>query len=633
MTGLSSITISNVNLQYAFSYNNSGEMLQATLPYKGYLKWSYGAASYSSGFTQREVQSRTLSKDGTAGSEKVYSFSHESNTNANPVHSYTILDDPGGVGEKYWAFNVSGSYIGLLSQYQGRDRSYTPTRTLTQNDITWAGSENPYLSSNLTTADPGQSYSVQSKTTQTLDSYGNVTQVAKYNFGNLSTAYRTYNYTYLNSSAYTSRYIYNRLTSATVTDGTNTSTLQSIIYDGGSLAAASGEHEWDTNYGSVTARGNPTSITDTSGTRTMSYNELGNAVSVTPNGVTRSISTSTTTNFAATEQLTVGSLTTTNTYSSFLGLTNETGPNSASISMGYDLIARPNSVTGVFGAATTNTYNDTASPPTFVSTINGRWTRQTLDGFGRTILTETGDANGTKSQAETVFDSCGCSPFGKMTKQAFAHAPNTSPAYTTYAYDGIGRTLTVAAGGSDTTGTTTYLYQGNTIKLTDAAGKWKKFTMDALGNLLQVNEPNPGGGNDYVSTYAYDVLGHLITVSMTRSTGTQTRTFNYGTSPGILLLSATNPENGTVTNTYNSYNKIAARVDAKGPKGRLHLRFAGAADKSATLSERHNRRCVPAGKLLLRFQPVRRHLFSKHRRPSRRGAILRRREPLHHDLH
>jgi YD repeat-containing protein len=73
----------------------------------------------------------------------------------------------------------------------------------------------------------------------------------------------------------------------------------------------------------------------------------------------------------------------------------------------------------------------------------------------------------------------------------------------------------VTAGGSDTTGTKTYSYQGNTITVTDAAGKWKKFTLDALGNLTQVNEPNPGGGSDYVMRYTYDVLGHLATVPMT----------------------------------------------------------------------------------------------------------------------
>lgn len=59
-------------------------------------------------------------------------------------------------------------------------------------------------------------------------------------------------------------------------------------------------------------------------------------------------------------------------------------------------------------------------------------------------------------------------------------------------------------------------------------------------------------------------LGHLTSVSMPRPTGTQTRTFNYGT--GAQLLSATNPENGTVTYTYNSDKTLAQKVDAKGQR-------------------------------------------------------------------
>ena len=56
---------------------------------------------------------------------------------------------------------------------------------------------------------------------------------------------------------------------------------------------------------------------------------------------------------------------------------------------------------------------------------------------------------------------------------------------------------------------------------------------------------------------------------MPRPTGTQTRTFNYappGSPPGAFLLSATNPENGTVSYTYNTggNQKIATKTDAKG---------------------------------------------------------------------
>jgi YD repeat-containing protein len=129
-----------------------------------------------------------------------------------------------------------------------------------------------------------------------------------------------------------------------------------------------------------------------------------------------------------------------------------------------------------------------------------------------------------------------------MIQQSLPHAPTASPAYTTYTYDGIGRTVSVLA--PDGSSTTTYGYQGNTVTVTDPAGKWKTFTMDAFGHLTQVAEPNPAGGSNYVTSYAYDAWDNVSQVSMPRPSGTQTRTFTYN---GKLLMSATNPENGTVT--------------------------------------------------------------------------------------
>ena len=113
--------------------------------------------------------------------------------------------------------------------------------------------------------------------------------------------------------------------------------------------------------------------------------------------------------------------------------------------------------------------------------------------------------------------------------------------------------------------TTSYVYQGNNVIVYDPAGNWKEFTMDALGNLATVWEPDPALGT--VSTnYAYDILNHLTSVSMPRGANTQTRTFNYnvGTTVTAFLQSATNPETGTVTYTYNSNNLLASKTDAKG---------------------------------------------------------------------
>jgi hypothetical protein len=91
---------------------------------------------------------------------------------------------------------------------------------------------------------------------------------------------------------------------------------------------------------------------------------------------------------------------------------------------------------------------------------------------------------------------------------------------------------------------TTNSYQEASITVTDPAGKWKKSINDAIGNLIGVTEPIPGGGTDLVTTYTDDVLDHLTGVSMMRDGDTQTRSFTWS---GMDMVSATNPENGTIT--------------------------------------------------------------------------------------
>ena len=551
---MTSVTVTGNSTYHAFTYNGSGELTKILLPYKGYLRYDYTTATYSSSRSYREVIRRYLSKDGT--SETQYSFAHESSPGPD-VHQFTKLDDPGGVGEKYWAFATSGLPMGLVTQYQGRELPGPVTKT--QNDYTWTQDSvgNSYIASATTTADPGQSYAAAKKTEQTVDTYGNVTQVKTYDFGNLTTPVRTDNFTYLNSSYYTSRYIFNRVA---------TTPTATISYDQFGLGTTPGDaRQWDSSV-SPTYRGNATTVSSPSGTQYTTYTFAGGVLTSNTNGLTSSVSTTNATNYAAPSQVSVASTSATMSYSSFLGLTNETDQNGAQATLGYDAMTRPNSGTSPFGATTTNSYSDTSSPPTATTTTNGRWTKTTKDGLGRTIKVETGYSSTTLSVAETEYDSCGCSPLGKMKRTALPHAQGAAPVWTTYTYDGIGRTLTVVTSkesSPDTVSSTNYLYEGQTVKVTDATGKWKKYTTDALGQLTQVNEPNPAGGSDYVTTYAYDTLGHLTGVSMPRPTGTQTRTFNYGTPPGGQLLSATNPENGTVTYTYNSDKTLATKTDAK----------------------------------------------------------------------
>ena len=131
-------------------------------------------------------------------------------------------------------------------------------------------------------------------------------------------------------------------------------------------------------------------------------------------------------------------------------------------------------------------------------------------------------------------------------------------------HDAIGRTLTTVA--PDGASTTSYTYQGNVVTVTDPAGKWKQYTMDAFGELTQVVEQGPGTDANHLTTYSYDLVGHLIQVQMKRTVNgnlvTQNRTWVYDPTTQR-LTSKISPEAGTVTYTYNTDGTVATVTDAK----------------------------------------------------------------------
>jgi len=83
---------------------------------------------------------------------------------------------------------------------------------------------------------------------------------------------------------------------------------------------------------------------------------------------------------------------------------------------------------------------------------------------------------------DTQYAPCACSPLGKLWRVSLPYAPGVSPLWTTYVYDGSGRTVSVTSPDGSVS-TTQYLttvtdpagntFTGSLVKSTDAAGKWK----------------------------------------------------------------------------------------------------------------------------------------------------------------
>jgi RHS repeat-associated protein len=583
-THLASITPS-IGSTYQFTYDSAGasELLQVMYPWGGHLRWTYANDAYNGSRTLRAVSGRYLAAGSSGGTEWSYGISRD-NASSATIHATMTLADASGVGAKTWNFITPGSVppwqIGLVSSFV---QSASQGGAALQSDsYTWSQdpSGTPYISAKSSTLNPGGSNPQTALTTQTLDQYGNVTQSAIYPYNNSTTPVKSYTNTY--KTGYESIYVFDRL----ATSSLNTSpgvTLVTNTYTGYSGAG----------YGGPTTAIDPhppsprpmlTTSATPAKTTTYSFNAWGTLNSATASdGTSVTLNTNSSTNYAAPSSVTTQSYSQSLSYNSWLGITQATGANGEQLAMTYDSYGRPVTGTSPYGATTTYSYS-TSLP--FTQTANGPngITTTTLDGLGRAILVARGDSNGVQSYTQTVYAPCACSPLGKVQQMSQPYAPGASTInWTVYAYDGMGRTLSVTQ--PDGLSTTVTSYSGNQTTVTDPAGKSKTYTTDALGNLTTVLEPDPCvTANSLTTSYTYDWMNHVSAVSMTRSpvaytvTGNppvtvcsepssppptmQTRQFVYDNAGR--LTSATNPENGTVTYTYNTDNTLQYKQDAKG---------------------------------------------------------------------
>jgi len=584
---LQSVALTGLSVGYTIQQDSTGALTRVTLPYGGYLGWQFSNYQYVGTRLQPEVQNRYLSKDGSIPSQTTYQILRDPADSNRNVHQFAYLLDPGNVGAKVWFFYTDSSQfnVGLLVAHE--DRQFPGPTIVVRRDYTWTQDSvgNPFLSTALTTVDPGANQT-QKKVTQSIDTHGNLTAMNVYDFGNLTTPARSYTYYYLSDANYTSRYIYNRVTSVwlfsqqLIGNAYDNQATGGCASYGASLSNASGQREHDdVNYGtSFFYRGNLTANSRLDGTACASYNILGNSqTQIDPLGRSTSVSTSSGTNFAVPNAISTGGVySDTFTYSAALKQTSDTNQNGGASTVQFDAFSRPTQTTSPNGAVTTYAYSTSpVLPATITATTNGRWTKTTLDGLGRTLKAEQGYGTGSGatlvSTVEYEYDSFGCLPTGRLKRQSMPYAPNATKFWTSYTYDGLGRTLTVVS--PDNASTITYSYLANTVTKTDPAGHWKIFKTDAMGNLTKVTEPDPSAAApSLITDYTYTTLSQLTNVSMTRSGGNQNRSFIYS---GVFLTQSSTPESGSVNYTYNTNGTLAYKIDAKNQKTAYNYDYLG----------------------------------------------------------
>src|SRR5262249_52415810 len=113
------------------------------------------------------------------------------------------------------------------------------------------------------------------------------------------------------------------------------------------------------------------------------------------------------------------------------------------------------------------------------------------------------------------------------------------------------------------TGAVATVYDGTFTTVTDQAGKVRRSKVNALGQIVRVDEPdatnNLGSQDTPVqdTNYQYDALGNLTSVVQ----GIQTRSFNYTSLSR--LKDATNPESGTVSYNYDENGNLTSKTDPR----------------------------------------------------------------------
>jgi len=567
---------------YTFTYEPTpghfgdvtGRMASIRLPGGGHINYAYSGGS--PGGTEKIVcqdggaASITRSMpDDPAGSTWLYA---RTPGGSGAATSHTDVTDGLSNASKYDFVNdpadlVKTPLVVSHSQYQG-SASGTPllTETTCYNGATTCVGQTITLPVTATDTITGLNGTTSVKeTTQTYNSDGLLTGEIDYDFGSGTPGSR------ISGRTITYAPLTNGIVDhpATIVLSGNSSASQqttTYTYDGTTPTSTSGLPQHISVSGS---RGNLTSVSVALSTSTSlqtlqrAYDDAGQLKSETDvrgSSSTYTYDSATDTFLTSLTDPTTGLIThaASATYDvasgSILTFTDENGNTSSLV---YDSMLRPVALSVPASGSRTFSYNLASTTPsvttsilhagsTFVNAVSH------LDPYGRISESENTDTP-SNDLVDYVYDAN-----GSQKKISNPYRSGATPVYTQYAYDGLGRVLTVLATDGSPSSTT---YWGNSTTTQDAASQEKEVFSDGIGRIYKALEQDSGGALTLETDYQYDQnqtsgVGAPETYQMivTQQGGSlvssdwRVRTFTYDTL-GRQLISTT-PEAGIITYTY-----------------------------------------------------------------------------------
>jgi RHS repeat-associated protein len=542
---------------YAFTYEPTpgvagavtGRIQQVTLPTGGTITYQYAGANGGLNCSDgTALQLQRIVSNGTTSATWSYSRSPNNKGGATTITAPQLPYDSA-ANQTVITFDPTSGFETNRKIYQG-SASGTPLRTI---NTAWtnnsSGSNNTPVSQTVILEDG----STQSQGETTFDTNG-LLQVEKehdWGSGAPGTVSRTTNLYYLNSSAYTSLNIINRVVTQTTADSSGAiKSRTDITYDDSGFVnskcvTGAAQHD-DTNFGcSYTTRGLPTSVTTYTDaatpaggvTKNFSYDSVGNLVSAQLNCCQqKQWNFSAATQYAFPDSVVSGptggaQLTTSAAYYLTTGqiqtATDENGQVTTYTYADSGHLDRLTDIQRPDNAHITRAYNDSQLTVTDVTPIQGSNVIQkvtALDGLGRPVTSTVEDAsNIVYSVVQTQYD-----PLGRPYKSSNPYI-GSPQFWATNQFDTLGRpTVVTLQDGAQITSS----YNGNSVTGTDPAGKQRKSMSDGLGRLIEVDEP--GGGS----------AGTAASGGLTINGTLQTRSATSGT-----------PSTGSVTISGNEHSK------------------------------------------------------------------------------